>query len=457
MASMKTARTSNCKRLEIGGFRASSPVVFIDPGPNLVQFFVGVGAALAPAYHPVFFSRQVKSRSLLRRLGQEVYPPRRSGRVDGWPDGIGIDPEPLIERLRKASDRELVRQRAPAFCWLVRELDNFLAAIQPSGVFLWNGSGLAAATTEQLARARGIPLLFGENGYLPNTLQLDPKGVNAFASIGLQMRLADIQALHYSEPQLREFDSLIAGYRSGQTPIRSEPKGGRIRPSLTAYLIQSWIDWRQRPRAIRANTLIPRSMPVLPERFVFFPLQVRNDSQLIVHSPLYGNRLDAAIDDLVQALREIDPALRLVVKLHPAELKKTDYDPVARAFPDVIWVGGGDVRTILERTDCVITVNSTVGIEGMIFGKQVVTLGHNFYIREGLVYPVRDRDELTTQLRRALREPLDDALIGQYLRYLYFFAFVHAHWRDHSPESIRNLAERMVEIIRQQTRSGVGA
>ena len=214
-----------------------------------------------------------------------------------------------------------------------------------------------------------------------------------------------------------------------------------------AYLIQSWIDLRQRPAAIRANRLISREPPTLPKRFAFFPLQVSSDSQLTIHSPLYGNRLGKAIADIDQALREVEPGLRLVVKLHPADVRKTDYDPVVRAFPEVIWVGGGDVRAILERADCVITVNSTVGIEGMIFGKPVVTLGNNFYVRDGLVYPVRERGELAAQLKRALCEPLDAGLIRQYLLYLYFFGFVRAHWRDHSPISLGNMARRMVEMI----------
>ncbi len=432
---------------------SASPIAFIDPGPNLVQFLVGVGDRLAPDDGSVFFSRHVKSRSLLRRLGQEVYPKRRSGQADAWPESLGIDPESLVARLRKASDRDRVRQSSPDFCWLVSELNRFLAATEPQGVFLWNGSGLAAAVTEQLARARGIPLLFGENGYLPNTLQLDPEGVNAFSSIGWRMGLADIRAISYSEPQIQEFDAVIADYRAGRTPIRSRPETERIRPSWMAYLLQSWIDLRQRPAAIRANRLISRDPPALPERFAFFPLQVSSDSQLTIHSPLYGNQLGAAIADLDQAVREVEPGFRLVVKLHPADVKKTDYDPVVRAFPEVIWAGGGDVRAILERATCVITVNSTVGIEGMIFGKPVVTLGNNFYARNGLVYPVRDRGELATQLKRALREPLDAGLIRQYLLYLYFFGFVRAHWRDHSPASLGNVARRMVEMIEAQPAS----
>lgn len=422
-------------------------IAFMDPGPNLAQFFAEVGARLAPDYRPVFFARHVKSRSLLRRLGQEVHPRRRTGRTEGWSDRIRLDEEGLIARLRKTSDRELVRRRPPAFRWLVRELDAFLDAAPPAGVFLWNGSGLAAAVTEQLARARGIPVLFGENGYLPNTLQLDPEGVNAFSSIGRGMTLDDIRALPYSETQIREFDALLDAYRAGQTPKRTPPARGQLRPSPLAYLIQAWKDWRERDPSIRANRLIPRAIPELPERFVFFPLQVRSDSQLTIHSPLYGNRLDLAIADLADAVRATDPELSLVVKLHPADLGKTDYDPLVRALPDIVWIGGGDVRTILARAECVVTVNSTVGIEAMIFDKPLVTLGNNFFVQEGLVHPVRARADLAGRLGRALAEPPDRALTCQYLCYLYFHAFVRAHWRDYSNESLNNLAGRIVGMV----------
>ncbi len=425
----------------------AKPVAFIDPGPNLVQYLVAMGARLAPAYRPVFFSRRVKSRSLLRRLGQEVHPDRRAARARDWPGHVRVDTEPLIARLRKASDQALVSEGAPAFRSLVGELDAFLSAVDPAAVFLWNGSGLAAAITEQLARARGIPLLFAENGYLPNTLQLDPEGVNAFASLGRDIGLEEIRALTYSADRIAELEALLDDYRAGRAPSRIPPLGGRVRPSPLAYLVQAWDDWREREPSLRANRFIPREPPALPERFVFFPLQVRSDSQLTIHSPIYGNRLDLAIADLDRAVHAVDPDLRLVIKLHPADLGKTDYDPMVKRYPHLIWIGGGDVRTILSKARCVVTVNSTVGIEAMIFGKPVVTLGDNFYVREGLVHPVRERGELAARLRQALDEPVDAELIRQYLCFLYFHVFVRAHWRDYSETSLGNLAERVTAMI----------
>ncbi|EXJ17058.1 capsular polysaccharide export protein, LipB/KpsS family [Imhoffiella purpurea] len=416
-------------------------IAFIEPGPNLVQFLAAVGRRLGPDHRAAFFSTRVKSRSLLRRLGQDPQPRRRS-RPDA-DAGPPLDMASLLTRLRKTGDRALVEARSPEVIQLARDLDDFLDRHEPAGIFLWNGSGLSAAIADQLASRRGIPRIFAENGYLPNTLQVDPQGVNAFASIGRGMDLDEIRSLSYGPEQIREFERMLADYRAGRAPRRTLPPEGRVRPSPLAYLIQAWHDWRERDHHIDGNRLIPREIPTLPERFVFFPLQVRSDSQLTMHSPIYGNRLDQAIADLREAIGAVAPNLKLVVKLHPADLGKTDYDPIVREFPDVIWIGGGDVRGILRAAECVVTVNSTVGIEGLLFDKPVVTLGDNFYVREGLVHPVTERQQLAARLSEALTRPPDRELIAQYLRYLYFHAFVRAHWRDHSPASLDNLARRI--------------
>jgi len=420
-------------------------IAFIEPGPNLVQFLAAVGERLAPTHRAVFFSTRVKSRSLLRRLGQEVLPQSVSARTAK--PTLELDTEALLARLRKTGDRALVERQSPALFQLAGKIDAFFDQVEPAGIFLWNGSGLTAAIADQLASRRGIPRLFAENGYLPNTLQIDPEGVNAFASIGRELDLEEIRAQIYSQDQIQEFEILLADYRGGRPPRRSPPPGGRVRPSPLAYLIQAWNDWGERDARIQANRLIPREIPSLPERFVFFPLQVRSDSQLTIHSPIYANRLDQAIADVRAALSRVAPQLRLVVKLHPADLDKTDYDPLAESYPDLIWVGGGDVRPLLQRAECVVTVNSTVGIEGLIFDTPVVTLGNNFYVRQGLVHPVTERDQLASRLTQALTQPPDRELIQQYLRYLYFHVFVRAHWRDYSPASLDNLAQRIQRMV----------
>jgi len=422
------------------------PVAFIDLGPRMIQYFSTLGQYLGPAYVPVFFSLRHKSRSVLRKLRYSLYPDRHCGSEARLPEGVAIDPDDLIPKLRTATDRTNVLEQVPYYRWLVGEFHRFFEQIRPVAVFLWNGSGLAATIAEQLARRRGIVVIFGENGYLPNTLQLDATGVNAFSSFARTWGLDEIRALRWTEAQRQELTGLLAAYRDNLSPPQGRGKG-RLRASWIAYLQQAVHDLGHRKTVRGGNRLIPSKIPRLPPAFAFFPLQVRDDSQLTVHSPLYGNRLEAAIVDVRRALQEVAPGLPLVIKLHPADRGRSNYDPLVRACPEVIWVGSGDVRRLLERSALVITVNSTVGIEGLIFGKPVVMLGRSFYGFHGLVHPVRDRRELPAVLRTARNNPPDARLVEQYLLFLYFIALTRGHWRDYSPESLRRVATRIHSMV----------
>lgn len=435
---------------DLGLIRTTKSVAFIDLGPKRVQYFCAVSDHFAPDWKSVHFSLRCKSRSLLRKLGRTVYPPRRHGKALDLSQSPPLDSVALISKLRTDRDRGEVRQETSYYRWLVAELQTFLDLAQPSGVFLWNGSGLAAAIAEQLALSRGVPLIFGENGYLPGTLQLDPVGVNAFASFGCRWSLEQIRGMQWSDREREELRRMLADYRANRLPRPLGPPSGRVRPSLMAYLCQSIEDLRHRQPSSAGNRLIARQIPELPPRFLFFPLQVKQDSQLTVHSPLYGNRLEEAILDLRAALPYVGPDMRLVVKLHPADLTKSDYDPMVRACPDVIWVAGGDVRHILERSELVVTVNSTVGIEALMFGKPVVVIGNSPYGHPGLVHPVSDRTSLVAGLRSALSWSPDETLVEQYLMFLYFRAFTRGHWRDYSPESLKRVARCIVSMAHQR-------
>ncbi len=422
-------------------------IAFIDLGPRMIQYFSTLGQYLGPAYAPVFFSLHYKSRGVLRRLHHPLHPDRHRGSAERLPEGGGIDPEYLIPKLRTATDRASVLKQVPYYRWLVGELHHFFERIRPAATFLWNGSGLAATIAEQLARRHSTAVVFGENGYLPNTLQLDATGVNAFSSFACAWSLDEIRALQWTEGQRQELARLLVPYRDNQLPRPKWPNKGHLRASWVTYLRQAVYDTGHRKMIKGGNRLIPLKIPTLPHEFAFFPLQVRDDSQLTVHSPLYGNRLEEAIADVRRALQGVAPGLPLVIKLHPADRTKSDYDPMVRAYPEVIWVGSGDVRKILARSRLVITVNSTVGIEGLIFGKPVVVLGRSFYGFDGLVYPVRDRAELPEVLRTASNNPLDARLVEQYLLFLYFIALTRGHWRDFSPASLERVASRIRSMI----------
>ncbi|WPL18866.1 Capsule polysaccharide biosynthesis protein [Thiorhodovibrio winogradskyi] len=429
-------------------------IAFIDPGMRLTPYLCAAVGELPAGVHPAFFALRPKPRSILRRCGHalapapRLWPVARAARPQAQRPDPDIDRDALLAGLRLARDRDAVTRASADYRRLLHSLRAFLDHRAPDGLFCWNGSGLAAGLAAQLARVNGIPMAFGENGYLPGTMQLDPKGVNAASSFGPDhRRLERILGLSWSAREYATLDAVLQAYRDGKrfTPAVSRPRA--LGASPLAYLEQALIDWREREPGRRVNRLVPKTPPPLPKRYVLFPLQVRQDSQLTVHSPLYGNQLDEVITGLVEALADIAPELVLVVKLHPADRDKTDYDPLIRRFGQVFWLDGGDIRALLPAAQAVVTINSTVGIEAMIFNRPVVVLGRAYYGFDGLVHLVTRRDQLTDALQRALNQEPNPETNHDYLAFLYFKALTRAHPRDYSTMSMQTFCARLAEIF----------
>jgi len=431
----------------------SRTIAFIDPGMRLTPFLCAAAAELPAWVRANFYARRPKPRSILRRCG---YPPapeplalfrsehRAAALRQHAPD---IEQDALMAGLRLQRDRDAVASASPAYRAVEHSVRDFIEHSAPDGIFCWNGSGLAAGIAAQIAAAQGLPVAFGENGYLPGTMQLDPIGVNAAASFGpAHEDLESILALHWSAAERDTLQRLLVAYRRGERASPC-PRPQALRASALAYLQQALIDLRRRAPRRRVNRLVPPPPRVLPERFVLFPLQVCQDSQLTVHSAVYGARLDEAIADLVAALAEVAPETSLVVKLHPADRHRTDYDPVIRRFPEVVWLDGGDLRRILPAASAVVTVNSTVGVEALLFDRPVVVLGNAAYGFDGLVQRVTARAQLPAALAQALAAPPDSETIFSYLLFLYFKAFTHAHPSDFSATSKQQFCQRLVATL----------
>ena len=416
-------------------------ILFVDPGSKLVQYLAAVGKRLGAG--AVYYSRRPTVRSKLRRLG---YAPVVL-RTKKLPRPNEADIENVIRTSSEASLMPENVARCEAALALA-EIDDLLNKESVEGVFLWNGSGLVATAAALLASRRGIATIFGENGYLPGTIQIDSKGINQLASItGKQ---AELYAKSDPEPQVRDaFLQAQKEYVAGLRPSYVLPHR-RVRASLlskfherSAGLLsgQQKINWR-RPK----NHGIPERLHTLPKRFVLLPLQVIKDSQLINHSPLVGNDMSLLVRKVRESLRAVDPNCRLVVKLHPAE-RRADYASLANELDDVLFVAKQSVRELLPKAQVVVTVNSTVGFEALMHGKSVLMVGDNFYRVSGVVHALSRLDDLPYCLGEALQGVPDPKRVENFLANVFAHYFVKASWQDFSEESLNNAADRIEAIV----------
>lgn len=227
-------------------------------------------------------------------------------------------------------------------------------------VFVPHGAEVISRILAAVASALGHRVLFWESGFFPGQLYLDPLAPHFFRGA------ARIDAL---------------------TP---EPA-----PSARAYAFQK--QWKaarhtKYPQA-KANSptlnkwLARDSRPVL-----FLPGQVPSDANAVVSL----NTFDT-LDDLYQATLDHIPAdWRVLYKPHPL----ASLDPLAKLqLPsDKFLRVDVDVHDALQVADAVLVHSSNVGLEALLYGKPVLTLGRPIYSGRGLTIDLDHPRELPTVL-----------------------------------------------------------
>ncbi len=169
----------------------------------------------------------------------------------------------------------------------------------------------------------------------------------------------------------------------------------------------------------RAEQRAAEAIESLPDDPIFFfPLQLDCDYQMRVHSPFRA--MHPAIEYVLASFAShAPPRSRLVVKLHPFDSGFVDWAgmvghiAVEHMITERVTVlDGGDLTKVLARSRAVVTVNSTVGAQGLANGLPVIALGKAVYDIAGLTF----QGELDDFWRMAT--PPDPALFDAFRRVL---------------------------------------
>jgi len=414
---------------------------FINLSAKLTHYFAELEPYLQSYdIQPCFFTLNPKVRNMMSRMGVRYFP----GRIDKAEDLLSpeknreiLDP---VLNLRYRNKSRLYRE----FARLHYALRNFFESEQIDAVFIWNGTDREGRVAITLAREIGLKTLFGENGYLPDTIQIDPAGINYAASVTRRVAAA-IDNVVIDPETYAGLEHRIQLLHSGKPWAVNKPM---VKASPWASLVSELrnFSWEKLARSLPGNKGIPESVP-LPSRYIFIPFQVEADSQLILYSPLVGQSMDRFLSLCLNAVRQVAPECKLLVKLHPANLGQIDYGPLMKKYPDVLFQKGGSSARLIESSEAVITVNSTVGFEALTYYKPVLTVGESLYNVAGVVYHVKSEGEFAGLLAEALSKPVDRDRINKMLYYLYDNYFGHGSWKNHSANSYQAVADKISQLL----------
>ncbi len=211
---------------------------------------------------------------------------------------------------------------------------------------VWNGRGF-----------RGMgPTLYCEHGWLPrSSYQISPRGINAGSHIApftWDGAVLDAEADAALEVHLGAIKS--ATY-SGYNQYMDAGKNAAVR---------------------------------LPPAFLLVPLQMEYDTNLVHHAPAHLRTMQALVDH-VSAL---NPPWPVIFKQHPMDVIRGNRHLRLRLRrrQDMLWPQArGNIHQMLKSGACrgIVTVNSNVAHDGLLWNVPGVVLGRNVWPTKGEVTP----------------------------------------------------------------------
>jgi hypothetical protein len=265
----------------------------------------------------------------------------------------------------KFSGNNLLRQKqiirrdyTALFNLVVNEKIDFLG--------VWNGyTGNIANILRVISKLESIPSFYMERSFFSGALFVDNQGVNGFSN------LSDLTYEDF------EFQNIVD---TGFTCIKDT-------------------DSRK-------------------SGYVFIPLQVQTDTNNILFSPHVKSMRKLILKVYAEVKRlnfEKGLNLHVVVRSHPEEIESDLGLPV---LEDIIYDSKSDFLSLCKNSYCVVTINSTVGIEAASVGAKVITLGKSIYSNKSITIDSNYSD-LFECLEMCLDWVLDKHKFDKYVSYVY--------------------------------------
>jgi capsule polysaccharide modification protein KpsS len=290
--------------------------------------------------------------------------------------------------------------------------------------------------------------------FRPNTITIDPQGVNYNNSVPIDKEfyrnISIDNKFDYSKTNsdISEFDRNIIVtkymiyYRIGELLGKNSLENKTIR--LKDYFSRFY------------NTYLKKSKKEdnsiqLPPNYIFAPFQVVNDSQTLVHSD-FNNMIEFA-ETVIEGVKEYnsnnDDNLALIFKEHPMDVGKVNYDDFYEKYKNddsIIFLKQGNTNKIIEKSNLVITINSTVGIEALEMHKKVICLGRAFYAIKDIAKK-SNQITLANDIGEILNKEIDTDLIDNFLDYLKYEYQIEGNEYYYNEKQVKKITDMILEKI----------
>lgn len=261
---------------------------------------------------------------------------------------------------------------------VVQTLMEVLKRFNIRSVWIWNGSTTIAKTIGVVCKNRHIQTKFFEIANLPGKVFVDVEGVNAKSSLFLHPETLDVCQVPEAEYETWKHHYLHAQVQTPkQAANRSKIRWEMVYDYIGYYILDCLREDYRNPFArvwgkFKNKQTIHYPQADLHEEYLFFPLQVSTDSQILLNSDI--DNLEA-----IKVIQNQHSNKKVFIKIHPAEENRAFIRRVEQLQTDRIKIVGNATKELIQNASKVVTINSTVGLEALILDKEVEVLGRAVY------------------------------------------------------------------------------
>ena len=405
----KARLTAACKKADKGGRRLmiASQMAAFDKGSCA---YLKALLREIPDWSVLHLSETpaLSHRTLRRKLSTPYHRARWAAFPAGYPLKVtGSLPEgeflPAAHNLSRRFP-ELGETGAQALSLYLSELFALaLDTYRPDAVMMWNAFTASHMILDQLAKARGIPVIYMEFGVLPGTMNFDLRGQMGQSALAHEAPVT-------MPPDALEKASEVIGFLAGRRMNRNAQHTGA--PGSEVCIPQ---DGRRVITFIGQNDYESGICPY-------------DEAARREHSPWYASSMDALRD-----LAPVCDALgcRLVYRPHPS------MGVNAAELPEGVTLArGGDLFSLLAQSDLTVTLMSQVAYEALLHGKNVLMLGRCQLSGKGCAWERGEEESLSGAVSRALEGGYTDDMKEAFLHHV---AHAAQDWLydDLSPRELR--------------------
>lgn len=359
------------------------------------------------------------------------------------------------KKKEKILNEDLTEKEKKYFYKYVKILEKIIKEKNIKFILMQNDTRWQHSLAIYVAKKLNVDYYVFELGlFRPNTITIDSQGVNYNNSVPrdkeFYRNISIENKFDYSKTNsdISEFErNIIVAiymiyYRIGEILGKNSLENKTIR--LKDYFSRFYNTYLKK-RKKEDNSI------QLPTNYIFAPFQVVNDSQTLVHSD-FDNMIEFA-ETVIEGVKEYnknnDDGLSLIFKEHPMDVGKVNYDDFYEKYKNddsIIFLKQGNTKKIIEKSNLVITINSTVGIEALEMYKKVICLGRAFYAIEDIAKK-SNQVTLANDIEESLNKEIDTDLIDNFLDYLKYEYQVEGNEYYYNEKQVKKITNMILEKI----------